>query len=101
MLWEPYNDFRLGTYFLIMIWGFVLHLTIGLLFEKYGSINEIWLYIKRDWFRIKQDMDLDTIKRRRTNYDLDCFENGDDQTKIREDEQEDQLLIIRNLIKRF
>ena len=46
-------------------------------------------------------MDLDTIKRRSKNYDLDCFENGDDQTKIREDEQEDQLLIIRNLIKRF
>jgi len=83
------------------LWGLVFHLVIGLLFEKYGSINEIWLYIKRDCFKIRYDMDLGAIKKRSQNYDLNCFEDGDDQTKIREGEEEDQLLRIRNLIKRF
>ena len=47
MLWKPYHEFRIGTYFIIMAWGFMSHLIIGLLFENFGSINEIWLNFKR------------------------------------------------------
>jgi hypothetical protein len=40
-LWIEYHNYRIITYFLVMIYAFVLYSTVGLLFEKYGSVPEI------------------------------------------------------------
>ena len=40
-LWAPYHNYRIITYYLVMIFAFFFHLSIGMLFEKYGSVPEI------------------------------------------------------------
>ncbi len=40
-LWIEYHNYRIITYFLVMIYAFVLYSIVGLLFEKYGSVPEI------------------------------------------------------------
>jgi hypothetical protein len=37
-LWWTYHNYRIITYFAIMVYAFVLHFTIGMLFERYGSV---------------------------------------------------------------
>jgi hypothetical protein len=40
-IWVSYHNYRIGTYFVVMIYALVLHFSIGMLFEKYGSVPEI------------------------------------------------------------
>jgi len=40
-LWVNYHNYRIITYFGIMVFAFFFHLSIGLLFDKYGSVPEI------------------------------------------------------------
>jgi len=40
-LFEPYHNFRIITYFTVMLWALVFHFSIGMLFERYGSFPEI------------------------------------------------------------
>jgi hypothetical protein len=40
-LFEPYHNYRVCTYFYVHFCAFFLHLSIGMLFEKYGSVPEI------------------------------------------------------------
>lgn len=40
-LWWEYHNYRIITYFWIMLYAFVLHFSIGMLFEKYGSVPQI------------------------------------------------------------
>jgi hypothetical protein len=40
-LWIEYNQYRIITYYIIMVYAFFLYLGIGMLFEKYGSVPEI------------------------------------------------------------
>ena len=41
-LWVKYHNYRIGTYFVVMVYALVLHFLIGMLFEKYGSAPEIF-----------------------------------------------------------
>ena len=49
-LWWRYHNYRIITYFFIMIYAFVLHFSIGMLFEKYGSVPQIIMQIKHHFF---------------------------------------------------
>ena len=40
-LFEPYHNFRILSYFFIMLYSLVFHFSIGMLFLKYGSVPEI------------------------------------------------------------
>jgi hypothetical protein len=40
-LFEPYHHFRIISFGLIMVWALIAHFSIGMLFEKYGSVPEI------------------------------------------------------------
>ena len=40
-MWETYHNFRISVYFGIMLWALVFHFSIGMLFERYGSVPEI------------------------------------------------------------
>ena len=40
-LYKPYHNYRVITYFYVHLFAFFLHLTIGMLFEYYGSVPEI------------------------------------------------------------
>jgi len=40
-LFDTYHNFRIITYFIIMIYALILHFLIGMLFEKFGSVPEI------------------------------------------------------------
>jgi len=40
-LFGKYHNFRIITYFAIMIYALVFHFSVGMLFEKYGSVPEI------------------------------------------------------------
>jgi hypothetical protein len=49
-LWLKYHNFRIITYFLVMIYAFFLNLTVGLLFEKYGSLPVVFKNLKTSIF---------------------------------------------------
>ena len=40
-IWVSYHNYRIGTYFSVMIYALIFHFSIGMLFEKYGSVPEI------------------------------------------------------------
>ena len=40
-LFQPYHNFRIINYFFIMLYALVFHFSVGMLFEKYGSVPEI------------------------------------------------------------
>ena len=88
ILWEPYQEFRIGTYFIIMAWGLISHLIIGLLFENFGSINEIWRNFKRYILFIKsqEEIEAEKLKNVTKEYELSYFEGQDDQTEIGSEE---------------
>ena len=40
-LFKPYHNFRIISFFGIMIYALVFHFSIGMLFERYGNVPEI------------------------------------------------------------
>jgi hypothetical protein len=46
-LFEPFQEYRVHLYFLVMVWGFWLHLIIGLFFERFGGLVGFWDYMSQ------------------------------------------------------
>jgi hypothetical protein len=74
-IWVKYHNYRIGTYFLIMIYALILHFIIGLLFEKYGSVPEIIKNIGKLFFKNEKT---NFRSKGKSQNDLNFFENEDE-----------------------
>ena len=54
-IWWTYHNYKIITYYFIMIYAFVLYFSIGMLFENYGSVPEIIRSLKLYFFPKKKD----------------------------------------------
>ena len=111
-LFEPYHNFRIISYFGIMAWALAVHFSIGMLFERYGSVPEIlrnfvkWVKgtEKEDWEEASDPTRIGLKPVDRKN-----FESVHDQNLISgksdsDDEEENSkidVLEIFELIKKF
>lgn len=50
-LWVKYHNYRIGTYYVVMIYALILHSLIGMLFEKYGSAPEMFRSLLKFFFK--------------------------------------------------
>lgn len=97
-LWVRYQNYRIITYYMVMVFAFFLHLSIGLLFEKYGSVPEILKNLKVTIFgRNRDEFEM-------TKYEKDMktdYDNFEDDKELMEANGDEDVLDISNLVKRF
>ena len=113
-LLEPYHNYRIITYFGVMIYALVFHFMIGMLFENYGSVPEIINHFskfcrgnrKEAWELTGIDPSRQSLK----EIDINNFETEEDKNLVRnrqvarsqsKSELTEDILEIHNLVKKF
>ena len=117
-LFDKFNNWRVITYFPVLLWNFCLHISIGMLLEHYGSANQIWYSFMRWMFadrkreKIKSLEKEEAIRMKKLSpIDKLNFENKEDAALIaagpngpanyNRPSDLNQILEIHNLVKKF
>lgn len=111
-LFEPYHNFRMISYFAIMLYALVVHFLIGMAFERYGSLPEILKNLKvlilgkpdelraydstRSSTKNKKEVDLSNFEPIDTSAGSDFCANNPDVKTTPSD-----VLTITNLVKLY
>jgi hypothetical protein len=114
-LFDPYHNYRIITYFGVMVYALVFHFMIGMLFEKYGSVPEIIRNVakffrgnnKEAWELTGSDPSRQLLK----EIDINNFETEEDKNLVRnrqlaeapqsQAKMTEDILEIHNLVKKF
>lgn len=88
-LYAKYHNWRVINYFPIMIWSLFVHMTIGMLLERYGSAQQIyrsfmrWLFAEQKRLKVKAILKEEVIRMKKLKpIDKDNFESKSDAALI-------------------